>query len=190
MADDEITVQEGEKTIKTRKTYLVKENFQKRFILKTLGFPMVILALSGAIFILSFLVQGQGSRVGNWWSEFVILTTMTAINTRIVFTLTIVAGLLFLFAFYLSHQIAGPIFKVEKEVERLLAGDLSRPVVLRDDDEFQELAEGLDQICSEMKSVVTRTRELAGMISSGIGNETKVRGIAEEILKDLEKYKI
>lgn len=79
------------------------------------------------------------------------LTQTAAIEIRffqIVFGLMYVL-IITLFSFFISHKIAGPLYRFEKDVRGLAKdGDLTRIFRLRKRDEMQELAEALNTMVS------------------------------------------
>lgn len=50
-----------------------------------------------------------------------------------------------------THRIAGPAYRLKKCMEEMLAGELEKPVKLRDGDFFQDTAQLLDQIREKLK---------------------------------------
>jgi methyl-accepting chemotaxis protein len=66
------------------------------------------------------------------------------VNNLAIMLFMIVVGI------FISHRIAGPVFRVEKEINRVLAGEKGVRVKLRKNDSFPELAEkvnGLIELC-------------------------------------------
>jgi methyl-accepting chemotaxis protein len=90
----------------------------------------------------------------------------TASRTRLfqmVFGL-VYASFIFLFSIYLSHKIAGPLYRLENDVKTLAQdGDLTRMFRLRKHDEMQEMAEALNTLVNRFREKLvesTRTREI------------------------------
>ncbi len=52
-------------------------------------------------------------------------------------------------ALYLSNQIAGPIYNIERVLDRYLAGEKNLEIKIRDNDFFTELVERLNKILKE-----------------------------------------
>ena len=50
------------------------------------------------------------------------------------------------FALRLTHQIAGPVYRLEQNMIKMAKGDLKLRTVLRNRDEFNELAEALNSL--------------------------------------------
>ena len=49
-------------------------------------------------------------------------------------------------ALELSHRIAGPLFRLEKELDTRLRGDRKGPIKLREHDELKNLAEKINRL--------------------------------------------
>ena len=59
-----------------------------------------------------------------------------------------------LLAVFLPQKIAGPIYRIEKELERLGQGDLTVEIRLRPKDPFQDLVGGINQSIASLRSRV------------------------------------
>lgn len=61
----------------------------------------------------------------------------------VMFSVLICVGL---WAFIYSHRIAGPLYRIKKNIDELARGEDIPPVVLRKNDEFQELGASLEAL--------------------------------------------
>ena len=95
-------------------------------------------------------------------------------------------------ALFLPHQIAGPIYKIEKELERLAEGDFTHPVRLRENDEFQELSEGINILCDEFKGLIAKADQLSQAIESkdSPSRDENIKQMAEDIKSYINRYKL
>lgn len=64
------------------------------------------------------------------------------------------ALLLIVISLVLSHRIAGPLYRFERTLEHMLQGELSHTIVLRKNDEGQELATKINQFNFEMSQTL------------------------------------
>jgi|GEM_PF-2107031 len=71
-----------------------------------------------------------------------------------VFLVVELIGLMLIFyvSLYISHRMAGPIYRLEKSVLKIGGGDFSFEVKVRKDDEFQDLASRLNEMSLSLKS--------------------------------------
>jgi hypothetical protein len=58
---------------------------------------------------------------------------------------------------FISHRIAGPLYRLEKAVDEALASDdPARPIVLRQDDEFHTLADKINRLIARLSQAKHR----------------------------------
>lgn len=62
------------------------------------------------------------------------------VNDLVIMVLAIVVGI------FMTHRIAGPVYRMEEDIDRALAGDASVRVRLRQRDAFQGLAERVNNL--------------------------------------------
>lgn len=63
-----------------------------------------------------------------------------ALSLSLGFFMTLIAGVVF------SHRLAGPIYRIRQTIKDYKDGKSVKPIVLRKNDEFKDLAEDLNQI--------------------------------------------
>ena len=130
-----------------RKQYFIKKNYQTKFILK---FCLLVLAgvVLSTVLLLSF---SQGTLTSTFKdSRLVVTKTSWAIFPAIMYTNLISLGLITLatiaVVLFISHKIAGPMFRFEKELKAIGQGDLTVRIILRKGDQFKDMAESLNQM--------------------------------------------
>lgn len=124
-----------------RKTLFVKRGFQGKLILSTFLFFcggcllfFVLLALfSTDIFIAS----NAGSTHYFGQAQFTAITRILAANW---IPLIIGGAMLVVSSIFLSHRVAGPLYRFERVLDSMLNGNLGNRVQLREKDEGKELA--------------------------------------------------
>jgi len=170
-----------------RKTHLIKKEFQYKFILK---FCLIILA--GVIVSTSLLFAFSQDTLTSSFnqSRLVIRSTGYAILPAVVYTNLITLGLVTLAAFivilYLSHKIAGPIFRFEKELKNIGEGDLTVKIVLREDDQVKDMADSINQMVGRLhQKVHMLNTDVANMLNS-IADQNVPEAVTEGI-KDFQQ---
>ncbi len=143
-----------------RRTYLVEKSFQVRFILK---FCLVVLA-GALISTLLVLLLTRGSLTSSFeQSRLVIKSTASAILPAIAYTNLITLALITLstviVTLFVSHKIAGPIYRFEKELEEIASGDLTRKIALRRKDQITNLAQNLNQMVSNFNRKISELKQ-------------------------------
>ncbi len=135
-----------------RRQYFIKRDYQFRFILRF----CVIIILGAIISTVLLLLFSKGTLTSTFnQSRLVIENTaqaifpavfLTNLITLILISLATIAVLLFL-----SHKLAGPLFRFEKEIKEIAKGDLVKQVRLRKDDQIKEMAESLNFMTTSLR---------------------------------------
>jgi signal transduction histidine kinase len=55
------------------------------------------------------------------------------------------------FSIFLSHKIAGPIYKIKTVIDKMASGSMPSKVFLRKNDEFKELADSVNNLIEYLK---------------------------------------
>ena len=164
-----------------RRNYFVDKSFQTRFIL---GFivPVVVTALVCAVIVYHFSSQSvttvfENSRlVIKAGTEFILpgLILSTLISVIIV---GIATAIIMLFS---SHRIAGPLYKLEKSLEKLTKGDFSFDIHFRRWDEEKKLATAFNKTSQGLNDMVGDVKREANQLNSTVSE-------VESLIKDLPK---
>ncbi len=135
-----------------RRHFFVKREFQFKFILK-----FCIVLLFGAIIStgLLFLLSRSTLTASFQHSRLVVKDTSYAILPVIVYTNLITLGLIIIatiiVTLFISHKIAGPLFRFEKELKQIGEGDLTNSVRLRRKDQITGIADNLNMMISSLR---------------------------------------
>lgn len=142
-----------------RRQHLIKKEFQIRFIVK---FCLIVLAgvlLSTAL--LFFLSQDTLTSTFDQ-SRLVIRKTGSAILPAILYTnlitLAVISGITIFVTLYISHKIAGPMFRFEKELKEIAQGNLRKKIVLRKHDQVKGMADSLNTMTDSLHAKVSEIR--------------------------------
>jgi methyl-accepting chemotaxis protein len=116
------------------------------------------------------------------------LILSTLISVIIVGIATVVIVL------FLSHCIAGPLYKFENSLERIGNGDMSFDIHFRKGDEAKRLAEifnassrGLNNLISDVKAEFAQLRSIINELGSSIEKLPEVQqGNLKEVVKKLK----
>jgi len=132
----------------------VKRRFQNFLINEkmqlTLTFRFLMLAIIFTIFIgmLMFFVIWPVVRIyiPPALVNVMIQQLLSKLYSTSFVLLLIIAG----FSIIFTHRIAGPVYKLEKTLERVINGEDVHQVYLRDGDELQELASKINRVIQRM----------------------------------------
>jgi len=143
------------KAQKKRRQYFIKKDFQFRFILKFCLLVLVGGVIStGLLFYLS-----SGTLTSSFHnSRLVVSETSFAILPAVLYTNLITLGLIVLATIgatlFVSHKIAGPLYRFELEMKDIGEGDLTKSIKLRQKDQISEMAKSLNKMVAGLREKV------------------------------------
>lgn len=174
----------NDKPLLERKTYFIKKSFQFRFILK---FCLIILAgllvSTGIFFLFSSTMDTltstfQGSRL-------VVKETSFAVLPSVIYTNLITLGLITVAAIVVtllvSHKLAGPLFRFEKDLKEVGKGNLAKRVGLRKQDQLKDFVGSLNEMIDNLHTKVLDIRSEIAQITQLASR----KNVPEEIIEEL-----
>lgn len=135
-----------------RKKYFIEKGFQVRFIIKFCLLVMLATVLMGVVLF----IFGQRSTTVVLENTEVIVKTTTdfilpiLIQTIIVVTLFVGIATVFL-TLFMSHKIAGPFYRLKKEMEVMGSGDISGDFNIRRKDQLRGLATSINKMIIDLR---------------------------------------
>jgi methyl-accepting chemotaxis protein len=170
-----------------RRRYFIKKGFQFRFIIK-----FCLLILIGVVISTGLLLLLSQDTLTSSFSQsrLVIKNTALAILPAVIYTNLITLGLITLATIivmmFISHTLAGPIFRFENELMEIGEGDLTKDIVLRKKDQITDIADSLNMMSARLREKMRAIQtEVESIIESAAEQETPER-LAEE-LKSLDQ---
>lgn len=157
-----------------RRILFIEKKFQAKFILK---FCALVL-LGGLLTVgMLYLFAMQSTTVSIVDSRVVVRTTADFLLPVLIQTVLIVTVIVSIatisVTLFISHKIAGPLYRFKKTFDELAEGDFSGDFRIRHLDQLQDLA-------SNFNRMITRLREHLGLLKSNfITLKEKVDKIAE-----------
>jgi len=172
-----------------RRIHIVKMKFQRDFILKFCAIIIIsALIIAGIVYALSMsstTAVFENSRLilkstADFMVPLLILSCLVAIIT--MGTLTII------FTLVISHRIAGPLYRLEKDIAEVNNGNLNMEIRVRKDDELQDLAKSLNQMLKLINNAVSVvSKEIIDIPSSALSEKDKQH--LENAKNILKKFK-
>ena len=153
---------------------------------------------AGVILLLMFLTAGFcsyaiyyttmisfGEKLANVYPQGQLVSIVNSVNFRILASILVISPLVGFLGIYLSHKIAGPIYRIEKSISGMAAGDLSSHITLRRGDEMVSLADSVNRLTdslalsittekSHIESALKELYTLKELVSSGPANTTRL----------------
>jgi len=154
-----------------RRNYFIKKDFQSKFILKFLGLVLGGTAVLGGMLFAYLHFRGAmttafvDSRLSIVTTADYVLPSLigSAIISIILVSLATAVTVLFL-----SHRIAGPLFRMEKSIDEIEEGNLVITTKLRATDEIQKMAEGLNDMAESLRSHAEEVKARSGELGTEI----------------------
>ncbi|OGW84324.1 MAG: hypothetical protein A2987_05510 [Omnitrophica bacterium RIFCSPLOWO2_01_FULL_45_10] len=183
----------------TRKHYFIAPGFQLRYI------RVILLVMFGAGALAAYTVYYQtmilfGERLASVYPQGRLMAIVKSINIQILFSLLLITPLLVVIGIFLSHRIAGPIYRMERFLGGLAKGDIANRLSLRKKDELKSLADGINIVVAGLRDRVLAERQIADKLRLTIRELEKhsadaglINSLKEEIAsleKSLSSYKV
>lgn len=176
-----------------RKNYFIKKEFQRNFILKFCGLVILASLISGAIIYAvsrsTVTTTFENSRLSIRSTADYILPTLLLTSIVVVALIGVATIVVTLFT---SHRIAGPLYRIEKDVEEIAAGNLTMRFRLRTGDEIKALAVSLDVMAHNLREHIATIKQssdaLAAALERGAGRD-EVAGILARLRADIGKFR-
>ena len=147
-------------TSERRKHYFVRKGFQVRFILKFCSLLLIGVILSTGLL---FLFSRDTLTSSFQQSRLVIENTALAILPTAVYTNLVTLGLIaiatIIVILFISHKLAGPLFRFDKEIKKIGEGDLTTVVTLRNKDQITDLADTLNKMTASLREKILSIQE-------------------------------
>lgn len=139
-----------------RKTYMIKKGFQSRLITVILLLVIIVANITGGLVYGVLKID-----VSREWMESVfglsnaddVLLPAIVISEILSF---LIVGVISLFV---SHRMAGPIYRFEKVTEGMSEGDFTIHVKLRDKDEFKDLADAFNSMINKLTDHIDELKD-------------------------------
>lgn len=163
-----------------RREYYVYRDIQLKYIRLTL-LLMVLVCL-----IMLYTIQET------WWG--ILAKKLSAVsplenvtgfysffNSPLILTLLIMIPVIVVATMYLSHRVAGPVFRIERDLAEISQGDLTRRIVLRKNDDLKKLASEINKFISQLDNHLSNIKADFSKLQTSL-IQAKQEGVrAEEI---------
>lgn len=174
--------------IRRRKKYFIKPGFQSRLTAIFILIVIIVANIVGAL-VYGFSVEKLESNL----VEEAKLPVDSKQLGQALLPGVIIAELISIFVvaficIFVTHTIAGPVYRMEKVVRNIGEGDLTHFIKLRPKDELKDLADAMNEMTMGLRNKIISFKENVASIRDGVtlarstGNVSKL----EDVMKNLE----
>lgn len=141
----------------------MREQFKRRTVLVKKSLQIKVLALVFLSVLFAFLLIG--GELYYTLARTVLLDnpalqeTFSKIHQVLLVKVLLYLGIIFLISLFISHRMAGPIYRFEQSARALSEGDLTHRVVLRTGDELLELQEEFNHMAQSLQDRLRQERQ-------------------------------
>lgn len=165
-----------------RKQHFIKKKFQFNFILK---FCVLIIVGSAISTGLLYYFSKDTLTSSYHGSRLVVTTTASAILPGVIYTNLITLILISIAAIvvtlYISHKIAGPLYRFEIDLKEIATGNLTKKIFLREADQAKDMADSLNQMVVALREKVADIDADLTMLNDRAAVEAAPEPLAEEL---------
>ncbi len=134
-----------------RKRYFIRSGLQVRYlrvILIAIILPTLLFA--GCLYYLIFYLMAQQLGIPESIA-YNLIPVLHKINLILLLGIPVISLVILIWGVFISHRIAGPIYRLEKDLEKVANGDFSWRIKIRKKDELHSVAEGINKILKKME---------------------------------------
>ncbi len=149
-----------------RRNYLINRDFQFRYIARMIiGIIVMAMIVSFTVYYTTWArIMDEFYDVARIASQYAPL--FSSINQTLLVILLVFLVLAAFFSVFISHQIAGPMYRFEKTLQAIAGGDMTMRVGLRKRDEFKQLADTMNEMVDELRNSLSSNRTLIEEMTS------------------------
>lgn len=178
-----------------RRNYYIKKEFQRNFIMKFCALVILGSLISGCII---YLMSRATVTTTFENSRLVIKSTADFILPAILLSGAIVILLIgfatIVVTLFTSHRIAGPLYRIEKDIDEITLGNLRIVFNLRQGDEIKPLAASLNVMAQSLRGRLAKIRNLLNELDSAVNTSPNVSaGVRDKInqmMEEIEKMRL
>ncbi len=179
-----------------RRNFFIKKNFQGRLILGyflfvtggCLLFTLILAAFSADT--LTVVYQNHDLQLG----QTPLMLVKKILAAQWVFVV-LGGSLIVLAALFITHRLAGPVFRLERALDNMNSGNLNDTIHLRKKDEGKELALKINnfnhQLSQQIRLIETNSKSIEELIrqySTGKNTSSGEAGVSEQLLEAIKTH--
>lgn len=190
-----------------RKQIFISAKFQLRYV------GIILLLMFITALVCSYVVYYNGmillaEKLANVYPQGRLMAIINTVNLRILLSIVILMPFVGYLGIFLSHKIAGPIYRIERFLGDMAKGNFSTRLTLRKGDELISIADQINVLIDSLKNtigrqsinltrVLTELESLKAMIDSRPAdvsqldkNIDRLHNEIQDLKKELDWYKV
>ena len=152
-----------------RKNIYIDQDFQNRFILK---FCALVVAGTAVTIVALYFLSRHSTSVAFVDARVKVMTTADFLLPLMVQTLIIVMGFVsaatVVVTLYVSHKIAGPLYRFKQTFRELTVGNFTRPVTLRKGDQLLDVAGDFNRMIMVLSTQLVEAKKILQTLKADI----------------------
>jgi len=139
-----------------------------------------------------------GEKLASVYPQGRLIYVFKAANAALMRNLLLASPFIFLLALISSHKIAGPIYRIEKDMSEIARGNLALRIKLRRGDELQDIADAINAMTEKLGNDIALNKnssakilkglgELKNLITSSSSDRTKIDLVIDELQKTISE---
>lgn len=181
-----------------RRTYLIKTGLQLRYM------GIIISTMLMVAFGVGWIIYHTS------WSKIANTPDLTldklseifdSVNGILLKWIVVFVFVIAILSIFVSHKIAGPVYRLEETTRIIASGDLTYQIHLRHGDELGDLQEAFNKMSDSLRNMVAKDREiieklivagnkLKNTIDQKKQDPTAVEGVANDLYNIIEELRI
>jgi methyl-accepting chemotaxis protein len=150
-----------------RTTLFIARRFQIRYISWIMALMSATALITGyVVYVTTWSMLGE--KLADVYPQGFLMDIMSGVNFVLIFRLLCLSPIVMLIGLILSNRIAGPLYRINRFLRKISAGNYSSRLEIRLGDELQDLALSVNHLVSSLRSDTRRRNEIVGEISETV----------------------
>lgn len=172
---------------KLREKIIVDGSFQYRYLIFCLALTVVLLLLFSGVMLIVV------KRLSGWWASPLVIEEVTRLLVANGLFILLVGTSLGIYALFISHRIAGPAYRLEMAINKIIVGEYESEIRLRRKDYLSNIAAALNKLSKKLRSeneLIEDIKVNALNLNKALEKENpQLAGLAEKIIADTANLK-
>lgn len=182
-----------------RRQYLIKTRFQLSYVGLILTLIIITACICSYVVYYTSMVT-LGEKLAAVYPQGRIVSIVQMVNIRILLSIIIITPFIIMIGIYFSHKVAGPIYRIERYLKEMAAGDLSQALTLRKGDELVSLAEGINNVRTglvsaidshkdRLDSLLGKVEDIKASLPAKFKEDSEIRAILDNIANEIKAFR-